>query len=192
MLLSFQRPDAKKARPPRLHDPTALRKRRPRVARGRFGGGHGSYDLARPAPQRILAGRGGRRCGRWISQRGRGTVPREYARPARDPAGHGSRRLLPTRRFRSSTPRRRRTRRTMRLRKTRLAIAVLAWLALGPRLALLRLHDRAGAGSAAVRGRAARAAVERRDLRRRRQDGARRAALRPVPRARDTGTRSRP
>ena len=76
------------------------------------------------------------------------------------------------------------TRRRMRLRKTRLAIAVLAWLALGARLARLRLHDRARAGSAAVRGRAARAAVERRDLRRRRQDRARRAALRPVPRAR--------
>ena len=75
-------------------------------------------------------------------------------------------------------------RRRMRLRKTRLTIAVLAWLALGHRLALLRLHDGAGAGSPPVRGRPARAAVERRDLRRRRQDRARRAALRPVPRAR--------
>ena len=52
------------------------------------------------------------------------------------------------------------------------------------RLALLRLHDRARAGSAAVRGGPARPAVERRDLRRRRQDGSRSAALGSVPRAR--------
>ena len=181
MLLSFQRPDAKKARPPRLHDPATLRKRRA-AARGEIR--RRARELRSSARAKADPSREIRRL-RAVSDAPAAGVecPRVRAGPRPTHAGHGSHASSPTA---ASVPVRpaagdasppAAAQDAARDRRPGLARA-------GPGLALLRLHDGAGAGSAAVRGRAAGAAVERRDLRRRRQDRARRAALRPVPRAR--------
>ena len=130
MLLSFQRPDAKKARPPRLHDPTTLRKRRRRSLAAVRDGGHGSTN-ARPAPRRILAGARRPECGAGCagSEAGYSAPGYAQARVRPTPAMAVTPPPPPPLPFQYAPPPAQR--RKMRLRKTRLAIAVLAWLALG-------------------------------------------------------------
>ena len=107
MLLSFQRPDAKKARPPRLHDPTRLRKRRAGRSRrfGRRAREHECSARAEADPSRSAAA-----CVRARDRPAHGRVecPPGTRRPASDPRRPWQSRLLPHRRFRSTTPRRRR------------------------------------------------------------------------------------
>ena len=98
MLLSFQRPDAKKARPPSVHDPTAPRKRRASgVVRGHeSAAGTGAPTCSARAEadtSRSSSGRGA--VGDLACTRGR-VPPGTRERPRATRAGHGSDASSPT------------------------------------------------------------------------------------------------